>query len=264
MTRAGRALTHPPGADPDVTFHRKAAALASRHSTAQQSLFSNAAAEKSCSVCKTVKPLADFYRSRRKAHGRMSECIECRRACAARAKDRGRSTVPPKEKACYKCGEVKPVAEFKPRAELHDGFVNYCRACGGAARKALAASRKGDPFHDSKRKRKRRGDNLRRYGLTMSQYEAMSESQGGLCAICGRHETAIATDGKTVRRLCVDHNHSTGQIRSLLCSACNKAIGEFGEGLDRMVSAVAYLARHAAIWAASGEAGGQVADHFEA
>lgn len=54
---------------------------------------------------------------------------------------------------------------------------------------------------------------LKKYGLTREQYDAILEFQGGRCAIC-RNEP------KT-RRLAVDHDHVTGQIRGLLCMNCN-------------------------------------------
>ena len=51
------------------------------------------------------------------------------------------------------------------------------------------------------------------YGISIDQYEAMYEAQGGVCAICG------GTNLK--RELAVDHNHITGQVRALLCGSCN-------------------------------------------
>ena len=56
------------------------------------------------------------------------------------------------------------------------------------------------------------------YGLTLEQYDEMFEEQNGVCAICG----GVNPDG---RRLFVDHNHETGQIRGLLCVTCNARIG---------------------------------------
>jgi hypothetical protein len=54
---------------------------------------------------------------------------------------------------------------------------------------------------------------LKKYGLTREQYEAILAFQGGKCAIC-------LNEPKT-RRLAVDHDHTTGQIRGLLCMNCN-------------------------------------------
>ena len=58
----------------------------------------------------------------------------------------------------------------------------------------------------------------------------MVEKQNGVCAICGNPETA--TSHGTIRRLSVDHDHETGEVRGLLCSKCNFALGLFySEGL---------------------------------
>lgn len=61
---------------------------------------------------------------------------------------------------------------------------------------------------------------LKKYGITGSQYELRLLNQGGACAICRRFP-------KT-KRLCVDHDHKTGQVRGLLCYMCNrKLIGRY-------------------------------------
>ena len=62
-----------------------------------------------------------------------------------------------------------------------------------------------------------------KYGITIEDYELMLAAQGGVCAICHQPETS-AQAGR-IRRLAVDHNHETGAVRGLLCSACNTAAG---------------------------------------
>ncbi len=52
------------------------------------------------------------------------------------------------------------------------------------------------------------------YGLEPSEYEAMVELQDGRCAIC-----------RQARVLCVDHCHTTGTVRGLLCKSCNVTVG---------------------------------------
>lgn len=53
------------------------------------------------------------------------------------------------------------------------------------------------------------------YGITKEQYDKLYAAQGGRCAIC-RRATGAA------RRLAVDHNHKTGEVRGLLCKPCNR------------------------------------------
>lgn len=83
------------------------------------------------------------------------------------------------------------------------------------------------------------------YGLTYQQYMEMVGVQGGLCAICGQGEKA-KTKGGEARQLAVDHCHSTGAIRGLLCGSCNRGLGYFSDDIKRLRSAIAYLERHAA------------------
>lgn len=72
------------------------------------------------------------------------------------------------------------------------------------------------------------------YGLTNDQYLAMLEKQKGQCAIC-----------KEVLPLCIDHDHTTGKIRGLLCDKHNKGLGFFNEDPEILQEAVSYLIKGA-------------------
>jgi hypothetical protein len=79
----------------------------------------------------------------------------------------------------------------------------------------------------------------KRFGITLAQYNELLEDQGGVCAICAQPETAIR-QGR-VLPLSVDHNHRTGALRGLLCTACNIGIGSLAESEERLDAAKAYL-----------------------
>lgn len=83
----------------------------------------------------------------------------------------------------------------------------------------------------------------RRYGMTPEDYEALVESQGGVCAICGQSETATDPKVGTIRSLAVDHCHQTGRVRGALCFRCNTTIGKVGESIELLERAIAYLRR---------------------
>lgn len=84
-------------------------------------------------------------------------------------------------------------------------------------------------------KRRSRSRQLRlRYGLSREDYEALVAAQFGCCAICGERD----------KSLCVDHDHSTGKIRELLCSSCNLAISHLRDDPSRALAAHEYLNRH--------------------
>jgi hypothetical protein len=79
----------------------------------------------------------------------------------------------------------------------------------------------------------------RKFGITLEEYDRRLEEQNFGCAICGQPETS--TYKGTVRRLAVDHDHETGEIRGLLCGSCNSGIGLLKEDPEILLAAVDYL-----------------------
>lgn len=73
----------------------------------------------------------------------------------------------------------------------------------------------------------------RLYGLTPAQLHGL----GWTCFIC----QAVAAPDK--RRLHVDHDHATGDVRGLLCSSCNTALGSLKDSQTLLRRALAYLVR---------------------
>lgn len=80
------------------------------------------------------------------------------------------------------------------------------------------------------------------FDIRLSEFDAMFNAQGGICAICSRPETAVK-HGK-VLALSVDHCHRTGKIRGLLCGECNTGIGKFKDDASRLMVAIGYLRKH--------------------
>ena|SRR6187551_851002 len=78
--------------------------------------------------------------------------------------------------------------------------------------------------------RRSRYQRLRLYGLTHEQYLDLCKLQNDCCAICGRY-----------KKLVVDHDHTTGEVRGLLCKACNIGLGYFRENLFSLRGAIDYL-----------------------
>lgn len=81
--------------------------------------------------------------------------------------------------------------------------------------------------------------NLRKmYGITVEDFDSMLSDQDNACACCGIPAGEAA--GK-YSNLHVDHDHATGEIRGLLCFACNTGIGKLGDTLEGVMRAVDYL-----------------------
>ena len=72
------------------------------------------------------------------------------------------------------------------------------------------------------------------YGITIDQFEARLAAQGGVCAIC----RGLPAPG---RQFHVDHDHTTGAIRGILCQKCNGGLGAFGDTAAGLRVALAYL-----------------------
>lgn len=79
------------------------------------------------------------------------------------------------------------------------------------------------------------------YGITKEEYDLMFTTQQGVCAICGNPERAVKNKSQTLRNLAVDHCHTTGKIRGLLCTHCNQGIGNFRDNPDFLTKAIEYL-----------------------
>ena len=82
----------------------------------------------------------------------------------------------------------------------------------------------------------RRKSKLKKYNLTLDDFNLLMQQQNGCCAVC----LVKAEDTKN-KWLCVDHNHLTGEVRGLLCDFCNTAIGLLREDLGIMQRASEYL-----------------------
>ncbi len=76
---------------------------------------------------------------------------------------------------------------------------------------------------------------LKKYNLSPEEFQAMQDRQAYRCAVCG----IIPSDG-----LVIDHNHTTGKVRELLCTPHNVAIGMIGENPDIARKIIEYLAKH--------------------
>ena len=100
-------------------------------------------------------------------------------------------------------------------------------------KKRWLAYRDSDSYRHNKR-----AYALRRYGITPDQFDAMLSSQGGRCAICRKQPRG---DWRNNKFLHVDHNHTTGRVRGLLCPECNTSIGKMNDSPEQLRRAAAYL-----------------------
>ena len=142
-----------------------------------------------------------------------------------------------------RCVSIKPCRECGNEFQPFCGGNLYCDVCKVVARRRRHAAtqqawRKKNPTRHAEQKAE---FDLRNYGMTLAQYRQMELHQHGRCAICGTDNPS--GNGKT-RRFAVDHCHTTGAVRSLLCIKCNTAIGLVGESVETLESMIAYIKKH--------------------
>ena len=76
---------------------------------------------------------------------------------------------------------------------------------------------------------------MKAYGITLENYNQMFADQAGCCYICNIHQSEFK------RALAVDHCHTTGQVRGLLCLNCNTGLGSFFDDEKLLIKAIDYL-----------------------
>lgn len=124
-----------------------------------------------------------------------------------------------KKKRCHRCKKTKPLKRFHKCRSRGDGRSGTCRRCLSELRAE--------------------NDIVRRFGITLAEFDVILEEQGGGCGICGATE-GMQRAGKTLR-LCVDHCHKTNRIRGILCNSCNNGIGRFKDDPTLLRAAADYL-----------------------
>ncbi len=140
-------------------------------------------------------------------------------------------------KTCTECNKEKPETEFYVQKHRNNRLFPKCKQCHKDISIANAKKhRKTDPERIAAQDRKYK---LKRYGLTPEDYDRMLAEQGGVCAICGSSDPSDRWDS-----FHVDHCHSTGKVRGLLCSHCNHILGKANDDPSVLLAAIQYLSRN--------------------
>lgn len=135
-------------------------------------------------------------------------------------------------KYCPRCKVTKQILEFYRDEGRKDKVYSYCKACSKQRaiifRKKMHADGKG---YKHFRNRKL----IERYGITLVQYNEILKNQNGVCAVCKGTCTGRA------RNLHLDHCHTTGKVRGILCNYCNLAIGSARDNPKILRALATYL-----------------------
>jgi coenzyme F420-reducing hydrogenase beta subunit len=136
-------------------------------------------------------------------------------------------------KQCSRCKLTQPDDQFWIERRRNK-LGSRCKSC---SREVAREWRAKNPDAEKKRYKLNRQSVrerhlVKKYGVSLAEYERMFTEQGGKCAICKKQQT---------RSFDVDHCHSTGQVRGLLCTSCNRMVGHAGDDPERLIAAAAYL-----------------------
>lgn len=110
-------------------------------------------------------------------------------------------------------------------------YPKFCKKCGETDQKKFSPTA---PYCKICHAEWQRDHRLKRvYGTTRAEYEALKVAQGSKCAICN----AVANG----RDLHLDHSHSTGKQRGLLCFRCNQVLGRVHDDPSILDAMAIYL-----------------------
>lgn len=142
-------------------------------------------------------------------------------------------------KRCSKCGLEKGLGEFSPTTAYKDRRCcrSECKACNAVEARSRYARNPASAKMATDRWRKKFptkifATRLRyKYGLSISDYERLLQVQEHKCAICQG----------TLKKPHIDHCHTSGKVRGLLCLTCNTGLGKFRDSFLILKRAAIYV-----------------------
>jgi hypothetical protein len=172
---------------------------------------------KMCSYCNEIIKYDKFKIWKKGLRKNKSKAIFCNRQCLGKwlSEQRKRD-----HKICKSCLVDKPIEEYYYANKEKTRYSVSCKECVKALWTKKHKARLDKPYIWIKYK----------YNLSVNEYLRMRQDQNELCAICNKK-----------KKLVVDHCHSTGKVRGLLCGGCNKGIGCFEENIESLNGAIKYL-----------------------
>lgn len=182
-------------------------------------------------ICKTCgKPFTVPITSKRK---------HCSKEC--RFANSGRKPIYTPEEAKKRAAESSKRSISKNReyyrtwqAKHYEEHRDKIRARHAAEYQRNKAARKA--YRDGRKTETRYYWMQRKFGLSREAYDALLAATGGLCPICRKPFGFGRSD-----RPSVDHCHTTGKIRGILCGRCNLAMGMFDDDPQKLARTIAWI-----------------------
>lgn len=168
--------------------------------------------DRKCKHCQEVLPIDKFavWTTESGAPARRGVCISCTKSQAIATSKRWRDKNLDRDRASH-------AARYRAKAEIY--------------------KKKSRDYYHKNKSAARNSRILRQYGIGDSEYQQILAKQNFSCAICGTKDP-----GK--KGFQIDHCHSTGIIRGILCGKCNLGIGIFGDSTEVLLRAAGYVSFH--------------------
>ena len=198
-----------------------------------------------CVECNNEKPLKSFLGKTGK------HCHDCRKEAANKRYYLRKEAVSIDKKeflsinknetrVCDTCQIEKTVDEF-----FYPKSGKQCKSCRSKQRSNYRKNRTALGFKNSYveinsltpeiHDRRKEYMMMYRFKITLKDYDNLLKEQNYCCALCKRHQSEF------IRELNVDHDHTTGAIRGLLCNSCNTGLGKLGDNIEGLQRAIEYL-----------------------
>lgn len=148
-------------------------------------------------------------------------------------------------KVCSFCKKSKPLTEYWKQSKTSNRIHSRCKECMKDEYYLWNHSLKGKVSRHLRNKRFYKkhhesclDEHLRqKFGVPKGTYQRMIVKQKNRCAVCNKKESWN-------RRLSLDHNHKTNEVRGLLCHKCNSAIGFAQENTKILKLMIQYLQKY--------------------
>ena len=147
-------------------------------------------------------------------------------------------------KHCKKCNQTKSLDSFAKCSRLSDGKQSYCKSCLSLLNAEYRSKNKDKDKKRNAEYHKKEAEKVRdrhyknRYGISYSVFMDMYKDQEGCCKICN---TSLTLGDRSKTCAVLDHCHTTGKVRGVLCTMCNTALGKFCDSITILQSAIDYL-----------------------
>lgn len=202
--------------------HREAKELKAKRIAEEDSLFNDG--KHKCQKCNQVQNISQFNVHKMGRLGIETTCKNC--------KQYGKYNIVLNSgslRTCRKCGKkatsVDGLDLFVKSSSSAFGRFNLCKECH--------TSSDSNRYHNNSLEKR-----VKKFGISVDEYNSMIAKQNNSCAICKKHKDVFEGRGKNFH---IDHCHTSGKVRGLLCSHCNTGLGQFKDNIQSLENAIQYL-----------------------